>query len=107
MAATEINGKRVYGRRYGYGTFGPANLSIEEYRANKDRLEDAEYPVEWLRAKFGKDIKPFKFSELKDMEFLDLVAFARTLNMKYSVNSTITHTVAKNALLKALMILLS
>lgn len=103
MAYTSIGGKRVCGKLYAYGTYGPSNISIEDYKSNRDKIIDADYPAAWLKQKFGRDVQPFNFEQLRAMSVDDLIKFTKvTLGIKYFRGED-TDTKTKNALLKALM----
>lgn len=108
MASTEIDGKRIYGKSYSFGTFGPTELSVEQYKKYRDILIDAEYSSKWIKNKFGTDSKAFKFSDLKEMPLEELTKFARkSLGLRYHETRTASNIVEKNALLRYIMHALS
>lgn len=85
MAHTLIDGKRVYGRRYAYGSMGPTNISINSYKLYKNILEEAEYTKSWLDNKYNKNFPDisFKLSKINKIDYSTLVKVANLIGIKY------------------------
>lgn len=86
MGYTQLDGYRIYGKKYAYGSFGPADLPIELYKKNKKILEDAKYTKAWLDKKFGKDFPAISFTvdDLYKMKFSSMVEIASLMGIKYA-----------------------
>ena len=61
MSYTVINDQRVYGRKFAYGSFGPANIPVNIYKEKRDILEEAEYTKEWLDNRFNYEFPNISF----------------------------------------------
>lgn len=85
MSYTLINDKRVYGRKFAYGSLGPTDISIDVYNEKKDILSEAEYTREWLSNKFGKEFPniSFKPSQLYKLDLSTLTQIAHGVGIKY------------------------
>lgn len=85
MAYTSIDGKRVYGRKYAYGSMGPTNVSRESFKKYREILEETEYTKSYLDEKFNGNFPDvsFKVSEISKLDFLTLVKVAKSLGIKY------------------------
>ena len=85
MSYTVLNGKRVYGRKFAYGSFGPTDISIDVYEEQKNILEEAEYTKEWLDNKFGGRFPnvSFKSSQLYKLDIEILSQIALGVGIKY------------------------
>ena len=86
MGYTEIDGYRIYGRKYSYGSFGSTDLPVAIYKKNKNILEDAKYTKDWLEVKFNKTFPRIAFTidDLYKMDFIAMVAIARLVGVKYA-----------------------
>ena len=85
MSYTVLNGKRIYGKKFAYGSFGPTDISIDVYKEKKDILEEAEYTKEWLDNKFGNNFPniAFKSSQLYRLDMDTLIQVAHGVGIKY------------------------
>lgn len=85
MSYTILDGKRIYGRKFAYGSFGPTDISISTYKEQQNILEEAEYTKEWLDNKFGKNFPniTFKLSGLYKIEINILIQIAYCVGIKY------------------------
>lgn len=85
MGYTQLDGHRVYGRKYAYGSFGPTDLPTDLYKKHKDILEDAKYTKVWLDNKFKQNFPDIAFtaSDLYRMDFEAMVDIARKMGIKY------------------------
>ena len=85
MGYTTIDGKRVYGKFFNYGNFGPTDLPRSVFRKHKDELEEVEYDEKILEKKFGVAFPrvTFKISELWKLDFNKLIDIARLIGIKY------------------------
>lgn len=85
MGSSTIDGHRVYGRFYAYGSFGPTHVSREVYFLNKQMLEEAEITSEWLTKKTGRQFPKvtFKTTEFHTVDFELIKEMGRLLGIKY------------------------
>lgn len=85
MSYTVLDGKRVYGRKFAYGSLGPTDISMNIYEDNKSILEEAEYTREWLSNKFGGEFPniSFKPSQLYSLHIDVLAKIAYGVGIKY------------------------
>ena len=92
MSYTTIDNKRVYGRKFAYGSMGPTDIPINIYRKNKDILDEAEYTKKWLEKKFDHEFPPisFKLSQLYSIDMNTLTKIARAVGIKYIKNRKTT-----------------
>jgi len=103
MSCTVIDDKRVYGRKFAYGSLGPTDISIDIYNQNKDILEEAEYTKIWLDNKFGRQFPniSFKPSQLYGLNIKVLTQIAHGVGIKYLLNRKTT-VQEKRALCRAI-----
>ena len=103
MSYTVLNGKRVYGRKFAYGSLGPTDISMDIYNEKKDILSEAEYTKEWLNNKFGKEFPniSFKPSQLYKLDLGILTQIAHGVGIKYLWNRKTT-VQEKRALCRAI-----
>ena len=83
MGYSTIDGHRIYGKCYAYGSFGPSSISKKTYFKNKDILEEVEITGSWLSKKTGKIFPNVSFL-LTKMSELDLeitIEIARLLDI--------------------------
>ena len=103
MGCSTINGHRVYGRFYAYGSFGPTSLSRKVFLKHKEILEEAEISKEWLRSKTGKEFPTgFKISELYNFDFDTTINIAKLLGINY-IKSKKPTSAEQSALRKSIM----
>ena len=103
MSYTLIDNKRIYGRKFAYGSFGPTDISINTYREKKNILDEAEYTREWLHKKFGNESPniSFKLSQLYQIDIDILIQIAKGVGIKYIRNRKIS-VQEKRALCRAI-----
>lgn len=85
MGSSIIDGRRIYGRYFNYGKFGPTEIPKKTYINNKDVLEEAEYNKRILEEKFGgefPDVK-FKITKLIKLPFDKTIELAAALGIEY------------------------
>lgn len=85
MGYTEIEGRRIYGKYFSYGSFGPTDVPRSFYKKHKDKLEEAEYTTVWLEEKFNMkfpDVR-FKITEMYKLDFNKLVEVAQKIGIDY------------------------
>lgn len=80
MGYTVLDGFRVYGRNYAFGTIGPVNLPYDVYGKNKDILVEAKYTKDWLERKYGKQFPDISFTS-KDLDTLDFNIMSEVANL--------------------------
>lgn len=106
MGYTQVGAKRVYGKYYAYGSFGPTEIKWKDFRAHRDILEECPITTRWLNKKFNLDIKEeiiFRYEETYSyMSFSHMIVIAKALGIPYikSRNST---TSEKRALRRAVI----
>lgn len=85
MSYTSIDGKRVYGEKYAYGSMGPTSISIESYVKHKDILKETSYTKDWLDMRFNKDFPniSFKISEINKLDYTTLSKIANLIGLKH------------------------
>ena len=85
MGCSTINGRRVYGKFYAYGSFGPINIPRADYFANKEILEVAVITDEWLAKKTGKVFPKVSFQTTEPylVDFEIIKEMAGLLGMTY------------------------
>ena len=84
MGCSTIKGRRVYGRFYAFGSFGPANISRKTFLEYKSVLEEIEISQKWLLKKTGEKFPvAFKTSELHLIDFDVVIDIAKLLGIEY------------------------
>jgi hypothetical protein len=85
MSYTVIDGKRVYGKKFAYGSFGPTDISFEVYENNSKILSEAYYTKQWLDKKYNMDFPDitFKLSDLYKIDIDTLIEISRCIGIKY------------------------
>jgi hypothetical protein len=85
MSYTVLDGKRIYGKKFAYGSFGPTDINIDTYMEKRDILEEAEYTKRWLDNKFNTNLPnvSFKLSELYNIDIKILSKIALCIGIKY------------------------
>lgn len=103
MGYTSIEGRRIYGRFFNYGRFGPTEISYDVFRKNRALLEEEYITDEWLNKRFGANFPSvnLKLTEMWKIDFKLLIRIANLLGIKYTKprHPTITE---KNALRRAI-----
>lgn len=106
MGAAVIGGKRIMGKYYARGTFGPTNISRAVYFANKTVLEEFEYSSEWLERKFGLKFPQMRFtpSTFYLIDFNTVVELARLVGIDYKSKGNKEYTdIEKRALRRSIL----
>lgn len=103
MGYTQIDGFRVYGEKFAYGSFGSKDVPLSTYKKYEDILEEAEYTQEWLENRYGVEFPPisFKLSEIKKINMDVLSEIAQCVGIDY-IKSYRPTLKEKNALCKAI-----
>lgn len=110
MSYTIIEGYRVYGRKYAFGSFGSTDLPSNIYKENKSALEDAEYTSQWLERKFKRTFPPicFTINGLYEMEDDRLIQLANLVGVKCVYSKTQQLTIKqRHALRKSIIYFLN
>lgn len=110
MSYTIIDGYRIYGRRYAFGTFGSTDVPESIYRENRAALIDAEYTNQWLERKFKRHFPPISFTinNLYEMEDERLIKLATLVGVKCVYPKTHELTVKqRHALRKSIIYFLN
>lgn len=110
MGYTQLDGYRVYGRKYAYGSFGSTDLPVATYKKYKEILEDAPYTQGWLESKFNKSFDGycFRIRDLYSMSFEDMIKLARLVGINYVERGRHEPTVKeRNALRKSIVAFLN
>lgn len=110
MSYTIIDGYRIYGRRYAFGTFGSTDVPESIYRENRAALIDAEYTNQWLERKFKRPFPPISFTinNLYEMEDERLIKLATLVGVKCVYPKTHELTVKqRHALRKSIIYFLN
>ena len=104
MGYTSINGKRVYGEFFSYGSFGPTEVTYKEFNEFREMLRELPITGEWLGRKFGKDFPQcsFKYTEMRKLDFNKLIEIAKLLDIDYRKSRHPTDT-DRRALKKAVI----
>jgi hypothetical protein len=86
MGYTSVGDKRVYGKSFAYGRFGPTEITYKEYMKNRDYLVQHPVTSAWLSSKFDKAFPEAEFTYENmhdDVSFETLVEIANLLEIKY------------------------
>lgn len=102
---TQIEGFRIYGKYYSFGSFGSTDVPIEIYKKNKNILLDAPYTKEWLDKKFKSNfpIVNFTIQDIKHMSNKNLVIIAKAMDIKFTGNHKGICLQERNAIKKAII----
>lgn len=105
MGYTSIGNKRVYGKFFSYGRFGPTDIPYELFLKHQEQLEEVEYTRDILEEKFGGTFPAtsFKLSKLKLIPFENLVEIARALGIDYRTNRQTPSLQHKRALMRSVL----
>ena len=104
MGSSTIEGKRIYGRCYAYGSMGPTIIPRAVFFKNRDRLEEAEVTSSWIQKQTG-NICPtvsFKTTELGKLDLNLTIEVAAALGINYIKSAKVT-TKEKVALRQAIV----
>lgn len=90
MSFVELEGYRIYGRKYAYGSFGSTDIPLELYNSHRHLFLDAEYSPQWLERRFGRKFPQITFTaqDLYNMEDAKLAELAIALGVKYYYRKT-------------------
>ena len=93
MGYTSIGSKRIYGKFFNYGRFGPANVTRSTFKKHKNILEEVEYDEKILKKIFGVTfpIVRFRISELWKLDFNKLIEVALLIGIPYIPSRTPTY----------------
>lgn len=105
LGYTSIDGKRVYGKYFNYGSFGPVNIPRSIFKKNKEILEEVEYDEVLLEKIFGVKFPcvRFKISEFWKVDFKTLIDIAMSLDIKYIRNKGTPTDIEKRALRRGIL----
>jgi hypothetical protein len=106
MCFIELDGYRIYGRKYAYGTFGSTDIPLELYNEKRHLFVDAEYTPQWLERRFGKKFPPITFTaqDLYSLEDARLAELAITLGVQYHYRKSVElSTRERHALRKSII----
>jgi hypothetical protein len=110
MGHTVVDGYRIYGRKYAYGSFGSTDLPLNVYKENRELLEDAEYTTAWLEKKFKRGFPPLSFTikTLYEMQDDKLIQIATLIGIKSNYSKTQELTIKqRHALRKSIIYFLN
>lgn len=103
MGCSTVDGYKICGKYYAYGSFGPANIPRSVFIKNKDILEEVEMSQKWLYKKTGEHFPlAFKTSTLRTLDFDTVIAIAKLLGIKYIKGKK--NTVSQKAALRRAII---
>jgi hypothetical protein len=104
----QIEGYRIYGKKYAYGSFGPTDIPRDLYKKHKDILVDAVYTKEWLDRKFSKNFPAISFDISFNISDADLKTIAELVGIKvsYGKRHELT-TIERNALRRSILLKMS
>lgn len=108
MGYAQLDGYRVYGRKYSRGSFGPTDIPRELYKKHRDNLEDAIYTQEWLEKRFNKSFPPISFdaSLAVSDDMLKLIAELVGVKVSYGKRHELSLP-EKNALRRSILLHMS
>jgi len=103
MGYTSIGGIRVYGKKYAYGSLGPADIPAKLFKENKSILEEAYYTKEWLSKRFGANFPDvnFRLSDLAKLDLDIIIDIAKCVGIDY-IKSKNTSPAEKRAIIKTI-----
>jgi hypothetical protein len=106
MGSSQIDGRRVYGKFYAYGSMGPTRIPRGIFKENRDILEEAEFTSDWINSRTGGKLSSnikFKSYTLKKYNWDILVEIARVLNIKF-VKQKRDDSYIKRSLIRSILI---
>jgi len=84
MGCSTIKGRRVYGKFYALGSFGPTSVPRKTFLEYKSVLEEVEITKKWLFKKTGKHFPTgFKITGLSLVDFDVVINIAKLLGIEY------------------------
>lgn len=85
MGYSTIEGHRVYGKCYSYGSFGPTSIPKKVYFKYRDILEEVEITGKWLSEKTGKQFPSVKFfiTRMSTLNLETTIEIATLLGIKF------------------------
>ena len=109
MGYTSIGDKRIYGKFFNYGRFGPTNIPRSVFRENKEILEEVEYDEKILNNIFNVEfpVVRFKISEFWRIDFNTLIIMAQKMGIQYVKRQKNPNDIEKRALRKSVLKLIT
>jgi hypothetical protein len=85
MGYSTIEGHRVYGKCYAYGSFGPTNIPKKVYSKYRDVLEEVRVTGKWLSEKTGKEFPNVSFiiTRMSHLDLETIIEIGQLLGVKY------------------------
>ena len=85
MGRSIVDGYKVYGRYYSYGSFGHTNLPRKTFLKNKDVLEETPITGAWLTKMTGKFFPSLSFltSEFYLVDYDIVITMAKSFGIEY------------------------
>jgi len=85
MGYTSVGGKRVYGRNFCYGKFGPTEIPYNTFMEHREQLEEVVYTSALLEQLFSGSFPnvSFRLTEIHKLDFDILVEVANALGLEY------------------------
>jgi len=85
MGYFEIDGRRIYGRHFAYGSFPPTYIPLTYWEVNKDKFEIVRIDDKWLSKKTRKECPPFILNynddDLKSLNLQELKQLCEALKL--------------------------
>jgi hypothetical protein len=106
MGYAQLDGYRVYGRKYSMGSFGPTDLPREVYKKHKLVLEDAVYTQSWLEKRFKKSFPLVSFDVSLDVDddilkiIAELVGIKTTYGKRHELSVSERNAVRRSIILQ-------
>ncbi len=94
MGCSTVDGYRVYGKFYDFGSFGPTNIPRRVYSKYRTVLEEAEITRRWLSEAFDCEFPDvtFKATQMIELDFDLVVEIARCMDVSYIQSAKPTAT---------------
>jgi hypothetical protein len=85
MGYTCIEGKRIYGKYFAGGRFGPSVVTRATYLKFKGLLEEFTFTSDWLSRKYDKEFPPVSFTPYTfwTVDFKTVIDIARLIGIDY------------------------
>lgn len=102
MGYSTIDGRRVYGKHYAYGSFGPTKVPRRVYLKNRDVLEEVEITGEWLSKQTNKlfpDVK-FLITRMSELTLEETLRIAELLDIKFIKTRNINKAALSRSIVK-------
>lgn len=106
MAYSVISGRRIYGKFFAHGKFGPTNIPRKLYFEHRELFQEMEIDDVWLSKKFGRTFPNIKFIPTKiwEVDFQLLIEVAKLLGIQYKTKGNKEYTdTEKRALRKCVL----